>query len=84
MARLRFCFGHGVAAEFNHQPPSPFGQQGKAFEVHAFAAARVDHDVVKTFEADGVMLHDLRDVVGTEIDIGPSDDEQNPGWRTLD
>ena len=30
------------------------------------------------------MLHDLRDVVGAEIDIGPSDDEQHPRRRTLD
>src|SRR6266446_2034422 len=84
MAGLRFGFGGGVGAEFDHQPSTAFGQQREAFEVHAFAAARVDHDVVKTFEADGAMLHDLRDVVGTEINIWPSDDEQRPRWRTLD
>src|SRR5437660_1534702 len=84
MACLRFGFGAGVGAEFDHQPSTAFGQQREAFEVHAFASASVDHDVVKTFEADGAMLHDLRDVVGTEINIWPSDEEQRPRWRTLD
>src|ERR1700674_3764355 len=84
MARLRFGFGGGVGAELDHQPSTAFGQQREAFEVHAFATARVDHDLVKGFEADGVMLHDLRDVVGAEIDIGPSDDDEHPRRRTLD
>src|SRR6266404_2335739 len=84
IARLRFCFGGGVGAELHHQPATAFGQQREAFEVNAFSAARVDHDVVKTFEADGAMLHDVGDVVGTEINIGPSDNEQPPRRRTLD
>jgi len=72
MVRLRFGFGGGVGAELDHQPSTAFGQQREAFEIHAFATARVDHNVIETFEADRMMLHDLRDVVGTEIDIGPS------------
>src|SRR4029077_10290339 len=84
IARLRFGFSGGVGAELDHQPATAFGQQGETFEVHAFAAARVDHDVVKTFEADRVVLHDLRDVIGTEIDIGPSNDDERTSGRTLD
>ena len=56
----------------------------EAFEVHAFAATGVDHDVVKTFQADGAMLHDLGDVIGADVNIGPSDDEQHPRRWTLD
>src|SRR6266436_3050498 len=84
MAGPRFGFGGGVGAEFHHQPATAFGQQREAFEVDSFAAARVDHDVVKTFEADGAMLHDLRDVVSAEINIGPSDDDERTRRRTLD
>src|SRR5437660_12361733 len=84
MAGLRFGFGGGVGAEFDHQPSTAFGQQRAAFQLHAFASTSVDHDVVKTFEADGAMLHDLRDVVSAEINIGPSDNQQNPRRRTLD
>src|ERR1039458_6187786 len=84
IARLRFSFGDGVGAEFDHQPAAAFGQHREAIEVHAFAAARVDHDVVKTFEADRVVLHDLRHVVGADVNIGPSDDEQHTRRRTLD
>src|ERR1019366_7198655 len=84
VSRLGFGFVGRACAEFHHQPATAFGQQREAFEVHAFASARVDHDVVKTFEADGTVLHDLRDVVGTEIDIGPSDDDEHARRRTLD
>ena len=65
------------------QPP-PSGSSARAFEIHAFAAARVDHYVVKAFEADGAVLHDLGNVVGAEINVGPSDDEQHSRRRTLD
>ena len=84
MVRLCFSFGSCVGAEFDHQPATTFGQQREAFEVDALAAAGVDHDVVKTFEADGAMLHDLRDVVGADINVGPSDDQQHTRRRTLD
>src|SRR5208282_109606 len=84
MTRLRFGFGYGVCAEFDHQPAGAFGQQREAIEVHTFAAARFYHDVVETFEADGAMLHDLRDVVGADVDVGPSDDEEHPRRRTFD
>src|SRR6266478_9644744 len=84
MAGPRFGFGGGVGAGLYDQPATAFRQQREAFEVHTFAAARVDHDVIETFEADGVMLHDLGDVVGAEIDIAPSDNEQHPRRRTLD
>src|SRR5208283_2196302 len=30
------------------------------------------------------MLHDLRDVIGADVDIGPSDDEQHARRRTFD
>src|SRR5882762_5561564 len=84
MAGLRFGFGSGVGAEFDHQPSTALGQKREAFSVYAFAAARVDHAVVNTFEANGVLLHDPRDVVGAEIDIGPSDDDERTRRRTLD
>jgi len=49
-------------------------EHGEGIEVDAFVAAGVDHDVVEAFEADGAMLHDLRNVVGADEDVGPSDD----------
>jgi len=61
--------------------PSAAGQGG--IEIHALAAACSDHDVVKTFEADGAMLHDLRDVVGADINVRPCDDEQHTRWRAF-
>src|SRR5208337_1305990 len=36
------------------------------------------------FEPDGAMLHDLRHVVCTDVNIWPSDDEQHTGRRTFD
>ena len=84
IARLRFGLGDSVCAEFDYQPAAAFRQQRQAFEVHTLAPARCDHDVVQTFEADGAMLHNLRDVVGGKINIGPSDNEQHPRRRTLD
>src|ERR1019366_7540707 len=71
IARLRFGFGGGVGAEFDHQPATAFGQQREGIEVHAFVA-------------DGAMLHDLRDVVGADVNIGPSDNEQHARRGTLD
>src|SRR5208282_4792858 len=53
-------------------------------EVNALVAARVDHDVVKTFEADRAMLHDLRNVVGADVNVGPSNDQQHPLRWTFD
>ena len=82
--RLGFGLIGLVCAEFHHQPARAFGQHCEGFEVHAFTAAGVDHDIVKTFEADGTVLHDLRDVIGAEINVGPSDDQQHPRRRTLD
>jgi uncharacterized protein (DUF4415 family) len=37
-------------------------------------AAGFDHDVVEAFKADGAVFHDLRNVIGADIDIRPSDD----------
>ena len=82
--RLRFGVGRGVGAELHHQPSTAFRKHGKAVEVHAFVAARIDHDVVKTFEANGAMLHDSRNVVSADINVGPSDDEKYARRRTLD
>src|ERR1700687_423077 len=84
MAGLRFGFLGSVGAEFDHQPATAFGQHGESVKVHALVAARVDHDVVKTFETDGSVLHDLRDVVGTDVNIGPSNDKQHARRRTFD
>ena len=66
VACLGFGFGDSVGAELDHQPSAAFGEQSEAFEVDAFAAAGVDDDVVKAFEADGSVLHDLRNVVGAD------------------
>ena len=77
MARLGFGFGGGIGAELDHEPSATFREQRKPVEINAFAAAGVDDDVVETFEADGAVLHDLRDVVGANEDVGPPDDEED-------
>ena len=71
------------------QPP-PSGSRDKAFGVDAFRAGVVDEKIVEAFEADGVVLHDLGDVVGALKDVGIGDDQQHalvadfrPGGRWL-
>ncbi len=71
--RVGFGIGDGVGAKLDHQPATAFGQQREAIEIHAFVAARFDHDVVKTLKSDGAVLHDQRDVVGADVNVGPSD-----------
>src|ERR1700722_4396569 len=84
MTSLRFGFGYGVCSELHHQPATAFWQHRKAFEVNAFATARADHDVVEAFEAYGTMLHNQRNMIGADINVGPSDLQQYPLRRTLD
>ena len=47
-------------------------------------AAVVDQKIVEAFEADGLVLHDFRNMVGALINVGIGDDQQHALRRALD
>src|ERR1035441_10694016 len=73
-AGLRFGFLNCLATELDHEPSAAFGEQGESFGVDALGARVVDEEVVETFEADGLVRHDLGDVVGALVNVGVGDD----------
>src|SRR3984885_3336999 len=83
MVGFGFGFGNGVGTKLDHQPSAAFGEQREAIEVEAFASVGVDDDVVETFEADGAVFHDLRNVVSANANVGPSDYTQHARGRAL-
>ena len=76
-SRLRLGFIGGVGAKLDHQPARSFWQEREAVKIYAFAPARVDHDVVEAFKANRTMFHDQRHLIGTDIYVAPSDNQQH-------
>ena len=66
----------------SHPPPS--GSRASPSELTPLRAVVVDQKVVKAFEANGFVLHNLRDVIGALINVGTADDQQHARRRTLD
>ena len=83
-AGLGFGFPRGRGAELDHQPSAAFGQKREAFGVDPFRARVADQKIVEAFEADGLVRHDLGNVVGALINVGIGDDQQHALGRAFD
>ena len=71
------------AAELHHQPAAAFRQKRKAFGIDPLGPRVVSEKIVETFKADGLVLHDLGNMIGTLVNVGIGEDQQNPFGRAF-
>ena len=82
--RLGFGGGDGIGAEFGQQPAAAFGQQRQPFRIDA-AAPRVFHQqIVNALEADRLVGHDIRHMVGALVDVRIGNHQQHSRRRAFD
>src|ERR1051326_6752958 len=73
---LRFL--DSTRTKLHHEPPLPFGKDGKIINLgHAFLFDVVDQKVIEALKSDGSVFKNLWHVIASFIDAGVSEDEKN-------